>query len=329
MNLEQQGVLKYQRTVVGEEDDAVNGGLDIAEYHAVVGVDDVGQSLAGHYALVGGDKATEDAYMAGLDMLKCGLIYHDALVGRAQGAGTDDGGALHHTQDGIDGLVATVEVYTICVSGIDGESLGIPQLPVVVEQCGVEGAWLVGSDVSHAEESGGLHVLVARLEHPHMGHEVARHVVTGQLDAVFVAAQAREDGGGNALGGLPLVVAGEHAVDVGGVHSPEASADVHGEWVARGYDENAVAVSDASPLLDEVQAVDQLRTDVLLLHLVAAHGSYDGERLLAVAKVIARDAEVVAAGRCHLKYCFFSHRNSSLFTIHFSPLKILAISEPS
>ena len=56
MNLEQQGVLQNQRTVVGKEDDTVDGGLDIAEYHAVVWIDDVGQSLAGHHALVGGGK---------------------------------------------------------------------------------------------------------------------------------------------------------------------------------------------------------------------------------------------------------------------------------
>ena len=109
MNLEQQRVLQHQRPVVGEEDDTVDGGLDIAEYHAVVGVDDVGQNLTGHYALVGGDKATEDACMTGFDMQKCGLVYHDTLVGRAQWAGTDDSGALHHTQDSVDGLVATVK----------------------------------------------------------------------------------------------------------------------------------------------------------------------------------------------------------------------------
>ena len=147
---------------MGEEDNAVDGGLDIAEYHAVVGVDDVGQSLACHNPLVSGDKTAEDACMTGFDMLKCGLIYHDALVGRAQWAGTDDGGALHHAQDGIDGLVATVKVYTVCVTSIDRESLGVPQLPVVVEQCGVEGTGLVGGDVSHAEEAGGLNVLIAR-----------------------------------------------------------------------------------------------------------------------------------------------------------------------
>lgn len=119
MNLEQQGVLQNQRTVVGKEDDTVDGGLDIAEYHAVVWIDDVGQSLAGHHALVGGDEAAEDASMAGLDVQQCGLVYHDTLVGRAQWTGTDDGGALHHAQDGIDGLVATIKVYAVCVTSIN------------------------------------------------------------------------------------------------------------------------------------------------------------------------------------------------------------------
>ena len=243
---------------MGEKDDTVDSGLDIAEYHAVVGVDDVGQRLTGYHTLVGGDKAAKDACMASLDVQQGGLVYHNALVGGAQGTGADDGCALHHTQDGIDGFVATVEVYTVCVTGIDGESLGVPQLPVIVEQSGVEGTGLVGSDVSHAEEAGGLDVLVARFEHPHMGHEVARHVVTGQLDAVFVTVECGEDGGCNALGGFPLVVAREHTVDVGRVHSPETSAYVHGEGVARRDNEDAVAVGDASPLFDEVQAVDKL-----------------------------------------------------------------------
>ena len=47
MNHKQQGVLEDDGTVMGKEDGSFLRGLDIAEYLAVVGMDDVRQRLAG------------------------------------------------------------------------------------------------------------------------------------------------------------------------------------------------------------------------------------------------------------------------------------------
>ena len=46
MNHKQQGVLENDGTVMGKEDRPFLRGLDIAEYLAVVGMDDVRQRLA-------------------------------------------------------------------------------------------------------------------------------------------------------------------------------------------------------------------------------------------------------------------------------------------
>ena len=54
-----------------------------------------------------------------------------------------------------------------------------------------------------------------------MGNEVALHIVGGQLYAVLKAVECREDGCCNTLGGLSLIIARKHPVDIRVVRRPE------------------------------------------------------------------------------------------------------------
>ena len=74
--------------------------------------------------------------------------------------------------------------------------------------------------------------------------------------------------------------------------------------------------------LNEAQTVHYLSTDILLLHLIASHSSYDGQRFGSFPETVAADAETVATGRRHLKNSLFSHICSP-------ELKIRTISDPS
>lgn len=91
-----------------------------------------------------------------------------------------------------------------------------------------------------------------------MGNELSRHVERCELESVAETFEMLEDGRGDALGGLALVIAWEHTVDVGAVHSPEASSHVHGEWVARWDDEDALTIGDASCRLYSLQFANYL-----------------------------------------------------------------------
>ena len=70
MNHKQQGVLEDDGTVMGKEDGSFLRGLDIAEYLAVVGMDDVGQRLARMYSATYIDQAKKNARMTCLDVLQ-------------------------------------------------------------------------------------------------------------------------------------------------------------------------------------------------------------------------------------------------------------------
>ena len=69
MNHKQQGVLENDGTVMGKEDRPFLRGLDIAEYLAVVGMDDVRQRLAGMHTTTYIDQAKQNARMTCLDVL--------------------------------------------------------------------------------------------------------------------------------------------------------------------------------------------------------------------------------------------------------------------
>ena len=160
-------------------------------------------------------------------MLKVGFVDEHRLVCCCKRVVGDDTRLLHHPENGVDSLATVLEINLVGLSRIDAEGFGIPKLPVVVEQGRVERTWLIDRDESHTEEPRGLNILIAGLQHTDMRYEISRNVVTGQLDTVFEAVEHLEDGGGNALGSLALVIAREHTGVVGVVHSPAPSSDIH------------------------------------------------------------------------------------------------------
>src|SRR5574344_1891077 len=139
---------------------------------------------------------------------------------------------FEETQNRVDGLSAGGILHIISLSGIDGESLGVPYLPVVVEQCGVKRKGFAYSDKWHAKELCRFNILITRLEHTHMGNEISRHIKACHLHAILEVLDIFKHSSGNALGSLSLVISREHTVDVGTVHCPEPLRHVHRKRIA-------------------------------------------------------------------------------------------------
>ena len=165
--------------------------------------------------------------------------------------------------------------------GVEGEGLGVPDLPVVVQRGGVVGMGVPQHNVGQPEVPGGLGGLVAGLHDPQMGQTPARQVQAGHMDAVGITLQCLKDLRRDALGGLAGVVAGEHPVDIGVVGRPEPPPHVHGELVGAGDDQNAAFVGQRPRLFQRRQVLDELGAQVHLLDLVAAQSAHDGQRLFA------------------------------------------------
>ncbi len=69
MNHKQHGVLENDGAVMGKEDGSFFCGLDIAEYLAGVGMDDVRKRLPGMHTPTDIDQAKQNARMTCLDVL--------------------------------------------------------------------------------------------------------------------------------------------------------------------------------------------------------------------------------------------------------------------
>ena len=200
----------------------------------------------------------------------------------------------------------------------------VPHLPVVVERGGVKRRRLVQKRARHAEQRGHLERLARQLAlvgHAHVGEKRAAQVEARELDAVVVAGNRLEDARRDALRGLALVVAGEHAVHVGVVDRPEALVNVHGKRVrCRDHEDALLPVEQALPL-EFAKAPDEVRRDEGLLHLVAAHGADDSTARLRVrvAEFRCADLHRFPIGRGKRKDDLRPHRSSS---------KMRATSEP-
>lgn len=90
--------------------------------------------------------------------------------------------------------------HGIVSSTVKGECFGVPDLPVVIEQGGIERQRFVEADKREAEESRRGRVFITGLGNPHMRYKIARNVKTGQLDAVGVALDGLEKSGCDTLG---------------------------------------------------------------------------------------------------------------------------------
>ena len=225
-------MLKGEWTVVGEEDNAGVWGFHLLANGAVVWIEDAGNGVAFIDVLSGTYHSIEDSGTVGTDVDELFFLHEDALVANATHFVTAYANLVEETEYGVDCLVGCGMLNVVCLPCIDTESLGVPQLPVVVEQRGVVGQGDARGDEGESEESGIGDVLIACLEHADVWHEVAGDVETCHLYAELESFEALEDCGCDALGCLALVVAWEHTVDVGVVHCPESSCHVHREWVA-------------------------------------------------------------------------------------------------
>ena len=214
---------------------------------------------------------------------------------------------LEESQDGVDGKVACRVLHIICLSGIYGECLCAPYLPVVVEQGGVEWQWLAHSDKRHTEKLCCGDVLISRLEHAHMRYKLPRHIEARHLHAILEILDIFKHRSGNTLGGLSLAISWEHTVDVGAVHCPKPLRHVHREGIARGNDQYTLAVGNFVSILGILQRLNNTCTDILLLYLVASHRTHYSHGFLARAKPIAINTEIIPIRGFHLKYSFNSH----------------------
>ena len=199
-------------------------------------------------------------------------------------------------------LTGGVRVDAVRLVGVQGKRLCLPDLPVVVQRGRVVGLGRPQKNVGQAECQCLFLPLVARLHNADMGQQVAGQIEAGEVDAVRVALNGGKNMGGNALGGLPLVIAGEHPVDVRVVRRPEPAAYIHGKLVGTGHHQDAAVRGQQAVPLQLLQSLNKLGADIHLLDLVAPEGAHDGKALfLRVSKAPALHRQGMAVRGIHGK----------------------------
>ena len=110
---------------------------------------------------------------------------------------------------------------------------------------------------------------------------------------------------GDPLRGLSPVVAGEHAVDVGLVEGPDATAQVQAQDVHRRNEDDALGETLARPLTggNPGQKVGQAGQYEHAVQLVSVYAGDEGSArgLVGRAQVVVGDVEVLAQRRGHLQ----------------------------
>ena len=199
-DLEQRGVLQRQRTRVREEHDPVEARVEARLHRTLAWIDDSPEFVAFAHEIASLLLAVKEARVRRGDHGQTALVDDLGLVGRIARLHGDHALARHEAHDG-------VEQRGVKGLGIGHRDVGKPELPAL----------------------GGL--VEPGPDDPRVSDELLWHVVGGYLDPEAVVMHGLEYAVGDPLGSLALAVAGEHAVDVGVVHGPEALADVHREGV--------------------------------------------------------------------------------------------------
>lgn len=150
----------------------------------------------------------------------------------------DGADGAEEAEDGLPRLFGHVVGQGVSRTRVKGVGVRAEDLPVVVEDDGVEGGRFVSADEWQPERLGCGDILVARLHDSDVWSEIAIHIIGCELNSPLIVSDRLKECSGYALGGLSLVVAGEHAVDVSIVHCPEAFLDIEGEGVDSGDDED-------------------------------------------------------------------------------------------
>ena len=300
-------MLKSKGLVVGKEDGPVRRRIEILAHRAVEWVDDRAYFLPVSHLLAGVVVAIEDAGIVGSEIDEFLLVYKDGIIAGRPHSVVGHPYPAKEAQYRVDSLIARLGLQVVGLPGIKAEGFHSPELPVVVEQGGIVGRRFAQRNKGKSKETCAFHILVTRPEHTHVGHEIAGQVKTGHLQTILVVLQLLKKCCRDALGRLALVIAWEHAIDVGVVHRPKPAVDIHREGVATGNNHNALPTRDLSVLLYIAEQVDKASTEVLLLNLITTHGSHDSNGLLAAAELKSAYAEVVPTGRCHLIKGLYFH----------------------
>ena len=300
---------------------------------AVKAVANAGELLAGLDGLAWGHVRQKDA--AGLlapHVHQARLVHLQgerlsARAGRAclQGVLESRADAHQKANDAVLGLAGALLVDRPGLLAKERERVRVPHLPVVVERGGVERGGFAHEHARHAEELGELARLLAELAlvgDAHVGEKPPAQVKARELDAERVALHGIEEPRGDALRGLALVVAREHAVDVGVVDRPKALVDVHGERVDGRHDDDLLGGVQQVRPFEGGEPAHEVGRDKGLLHLVAAHGTHDGAARLGV-----RVAEYSRADRERLAIRGLE-RKEGLVLHGYSPSRMRPKSEP-
>lgn len=123
---------------MGEEDFAIDWGLDLLDDAAIEGVENLGNdfALADDFAcFLLLDEDTGYLALDGDEVLLVDEGGGESVLERLHG---DDACAVHEAEDALDAELCLVLVGAVGLTGIDGVGVGAPELPVEVEQGGVE-----------------------------------------------------------------------------------------------------------------------------------------------------------------------------------------------
>ena len=163
--------------------------------------------------------------------------------------------------------------------------MGSPNLPVVVQSNCIIGSGCALKEIGQAKVQTLLILLPARFHDADMGDEIPGQIEAGQVDTPMVALQGVENPVGQPLGGLPLCIAREHAVDIRVVQRPEPAADIHGKLGSTGNDQDARLLSQVAFCLENLQTAYQAAGNIHLLIFISSDGPHHRQGLLLSAEM--------------------------------------------
>ena len=132
-------MLKGKRPVMSEENNSRFRCFDLLKHGAIVRGEYSSEGIAFVNVLPGTNNTIEYSGTMSTDVDKFLFLHEDALVANAMHLVTAHANLVEKTQYGVDCLVGCGMLNVVRLPGIDAESLGVPQLPVVVEKRGVVG----------------------------------------------------------------------------------------------------------------------------------------------------------------------------------------------
>ena len=156
---------------------------------------------------------------------------------------------------------------------IQGISLGIPNLPVVIQGCRIIGTNSSFYNIRKAEVSSFLDSGIALIHHSYMRHKITRHIEGSKLDSVLIFRNLSKNSICDSLCRFSQIIAGEHTVNVRIVRRPKPFLNIHRIGIYRRNDQNLMIRKNPPFLLQLSAFLDQLGAAVDLLNLIASHAA--------------------------------------------------------